>query len=146
VLLWELNHPPIVPLGRDPRSGAYRRLADDGGLTSTPGLLIVRIESQLYFANARRVMARLRDMVLSADPRPTVVLLDASAMTDTDVTAAEAFEQLHDDLAAAGIDLWVANLHKRARELAARRVRWAGAQDRLFPTLDAAVEGSRSRS
>jgi len=147
VLLWELNHPPIVILGRDPRSGAYRRITGDGDLASTPGLLIVRVESRLFFANARRVMARLRDVVVSGDPLPAVVVLDASAITDIDVTAADAFEQLRDDLAARGIDLWVARLEGRTLDLEMRRPRWADDhQGRVYPTLDAAVEAFQSRS
>lgn len=146
VLLYQLNHPPIVTLGRDPASGTYRPLDGDRALTSVPGLRIVRLESQLYFANARRVMARLRDLVVTADPPAEVLLLDASAVTDVDVTAVEAFEQLHDDLAAAGIELWVANLEGSAFDLATRRARWEGAQDRVFPTLDAALTAFQSRS
>jgi MFS superfamily sulfate permease-like transporter len=145
VVLWHLNHPPIVRLGRDPASGQYRDLALEPALETVPGLLVARIEGRLFFANARPVTGRLLDLVAATEPPPAVVLLDAASVNDTDVTAAEAFEELHDVLARRGVTLWGASLRARVQALSARRPRWAEAQDRAFPTLDAAVAAFRAR-
>jgi SulP family sulfate permease len=145
LLLWMMNHPPIARLGRDPASGSYRDLARNPQLETVPGLLMVRVESRLYFANARRVTERLLDLVEREDPPPTVLLMDSASVSDGDVTAVEAFEELHDTLARRGVELWGANFYGRVRDLLERRERWDDARHRVFATLDAAVEAFRSR-
>lgn len=146
VLLWHLNHPPIVTLGRDPRTGAYRDLAQDSKLETVPGLLVVRVEGRLFFANARTVTDRLLELVDATHPTPAVLLVDASSFNDADVTAAEAIEELHDALQRRDVQLWGANFGGRARALIERRPRWAEASERIFPTLDAAEAAFRMRS
>jgi sulfate permease, SulP family len=145
VLLWAMNHPPIVILGRDSDTAAYVDTATNGKAVTVPGLMILRVESRLYFANARPVTSRQQDMVLSTEPLPSVVLLDASSVSDLDVTAIEAFEELHDTLAARGVETWYANLHGRTRELTEHRERWETRHGRLFPTIDAAVDAFQQR-
>jgi SulP family sulfate permease len=145
LLLWLMNHPPIVRLGRDPVSGSYRNLALHPELTTTPGMLIIRVESRLYFANARRVTTRMLELVDEERPAPAVLLIDAEGIGDTDVTAAEAIEELADALGRRGVEFWGANIYGRMRELAEHRERWEHARTRVFPTLDAAVEAFGSR-
>jgi sulfate permease, SulP family len=145
VLLWVMNHPPIVRLGRDPVSGSYRDVARNPELTAVPGMLIVRVESRLYFANARRVTMRMLEIVEDERPTPVVLLVDSEGIGDADITAAEAIEELHDTLERRGIELWAANVYGRMRELAERHERWSEAQRRVFPTIDAAVEAFRAR-
>ncbi|MBV9579908.1 MAG: SulP family inorganic anion transporter [Chloroflexi bacterium] len=145
VLLWHLDHPPIVRLGRDSTTGAYRDLALEPDLETVPGLLVVRVEGRLFFVNARPVTERLRELVDASTSPPAVLLLDASSVNDTDVTAAEAIEELHDTLARQGTELWAAHVEGRGRALEARRERWVAAQDRVFPTLDAAVAAFHAR-
>jgi anti-anti-sigma regulatory factor len=82
-----------------------------------PGLLIVRPDEMLFFAN----VASVRDGILSAveetEPRPTVVLLDLSLTPEVDVPVVEALEDLHGRLTTDGIELWLANLRPDARDL-----------------------------
>ncbi len=147
VLLWNLNHPAIVPLGRDPVTGGYRDLGLEPDLETVPGLLIVRVEGRLFFANARSVTNRLLELVDRTRPTPSVLLVDASSVNDADVTAAEALEELHDTLQRRDVELWAANvLGRRAREIAERRPRWTAAHERIYPTLDAAEAAFRGHT
>ncbi len=91
-----------------------------------PGLLIVRPDEMLFFANA----ASVRDGIMAAveaEPRPSVVLLDLGLTPEVDVPVVEALDDLHERLAADGIELWMSRLRPAARELLAR----AGTLERI---------------
>jgi MFS superfamily sulfate permease-like transporter len=91
-----------------------------------PGLLIVRPDEMLFFANA----ASVRDGILAAaeaEPRPSVVLLDLGLTAEVDVPVVEALDDLHARLAADGIELWLSRLRPAAKELLAR----AGTLERI---------------
>jgi high affinity sulfate transporter 1 len=82
-----------------------------------PGLLIVRPDEMLFFANAASVRDEIVAAVADADSRPTVVLLDLGLTPEVDVPVVEALEHLHERLAADGIELWLSNLRPDARDL-----------------------------
>jgi MFS superfamily sulfate permease-like transporter len=109
VLLYETNHPTVTSSRPE------------------PGLLVVRVESRLYFANTRRVIERALRRVDQSEPTVRVLLLDLSVVSDLDYTAAEGIEEFHDELEHRNVDLWFAQPEARPREL----LRRSGAQDRL---------------
>jgi SulP family sulfate permease len=140
VLLYELDHPRIVAGER------------------VPGLLVVRPEGRLFFANARRVVDRIAAIAADQHPRPRVVLLDLSAVNDLEVTALERLADLADDLHGHGGALWVAAPSQGPHEMLRRAAELLGRTDlqadtgrlgvRVFPSLDdavAAYEGQRAR-
>jgi sulfate permease, SulP family len=127
VLLHELNHPRIVAGER------------------APGLLAVRPEGRLFFANARRVCDRIAAIAGARQPPPRVVLLDLSAVNDLEVTALERLAELAEALHGRGMALWVAapsqgplEMLRRAAELLSHTS--LEATDRLgvrvFPRLE----------
>jgi sulfate permease, SulP family len=93
-----------VYLGTDPTAGI-------------PGLLIVRPDEMLFFANASSVREAIARAAAEADPRPTVVLLDLSLTPEVDIPAVEALESLHRRLASRGITLWLSHVRPAVREL-----------------------------
>jgi SulP family sulfate permease len=82
-----------------------------------PGLLIVRPDEMLFFANASPVRDGILTAVSGREPRPDVVLVDLSLTPDIDVPAIEMLEDLHDRLTADGIELWLAYVRPRVLEL-----------------------------
>ena len=82
-----------------------------------PGLLIVRPDEMLFFANVASVRDGILAAVADRQPRPTVVLLDLSLTPEVDVPVVEVLEDLHERLAADGIELWLANLRPGATDL-----------------------------
>ncbi len=86
---------------------------------AVPGLLIVRPDEMLFFANVTSV----RDAILASaalEPRPDVVLLDLSLAQEVDVPVVEALDELHARLAAGGTELWLCHLRPDARDLLTR--------------------------
>lgn len=63
----------------------------------------------MIVANARYVITRLRELVEQADPPLKWVVIDAQAITDMVLTAAQRFAELHRELAGQGIELKIAD-------------------------------------
>jgi SulP family sulfate permease len=146
-LFWELNHPPVVVLGRQPGTERFRSLSSHPDDETVPGLLIVRIESPLYFGNAQRVIDRVAELADEADPRPRVLLLDLAAMPNADTTAAVVLSERVDRLDSIGVQVWVAAMTDRVLEMARRGPRWADLEEggRVFPTVVAAAAAFKAR-
>jgi sulfate permease, SulP family len=146
-LFWDLNHPPVVVLGRVPGTERFRSLALHPDDETVPELLIARIESPLYFGNAQRVIDLVAELVQEADPRPRVLLLDLSAVPDTDTTAAAVLAERSDRLESMGVQVWLAAMTDRVLELARRGPRWARLEEegRVQPTLSSAIHAFLAR-
>ena len=92
--------PPVYALGRKRGTYVFRPLSEDHPDDETwPGLLILRTEGRMFFANAQRVGDKMWPLVEQA--KPSVILLDCSAIFDIEYTAlkmlAEAEERLRRD-------------------------------------------------
>ncbi len=92
-----------------------------------PGLLIVRPDEMLFFANVASVRDGIIAAAESTEPPPVVVLLDLSLSPDVDVPVVEAVDSLREQLAADGIELWLCHLRPDAMDLLDR----AGTLDRV---------------
>jgi sulfate permease, SulP family len=106
-LMHSVNTMPIRVLGRERASGLFLDIDREPGAAKTPGLLILKPEGGLYFANARRVFERMKALVLATYPPARVLLIDMSAVPDMEVTAVLLVEELDRDLAALGVELWM---------------------------------------
>ena len=108
-VLVEISRPDDVVLRRLKRDGKFHHCIEGDDAESVPGLLIYRLYAPLVFANARHVMARIRTLVDAADPPVKWLVIDAQAIHDMDVTAAQRFAELHQELADAGVDVKIAD-------------------------------------
>ncbi|GAB08643.1 sulfate transporter [Gordonia araii NBRC 100433] len=111
-----------------PLEPVHRLTKSSTGLTA-PGVLLIRIAAPLFFANANVVVQAIKDAVTGAgsadeqagpeggaDDRVRHVVLDAEAVTDIDVTAAEAFEGLREWLTERDITLSYSRVRERQLE------------------------------
>ena len=138
-LAHQAYNPPVHVLGRKRGTTAFRaRTAEHPDDETWPGLLILRPEGRLFFANAERVVDQISPLVSSE--RPRVVLFDCRGVTDIEYTALRMLIEAEERLRAAGITLWLAGLNPQVLEV----VRRSALGDRLgrarmFFNLDAAV-------
>ena len=79
--------------------------------------MLVRLDAQLYFANAAFLRATLLRLVDEAPPPVRAVIVDASSIHDVDVSALESLRQVHRALTARGIDLYFADVKGPVRDL-----------------------------
>ena len=71
------------------------------------GLLIYRFGAPLFFFNANYFALRVREMINTARPQVNFLLLNAEAIVDMDVTAADMLAELCKDLKSRGITLGI---------------------------------------
>jgi SulP family sulfate permease len=109
-VLVEISRPDDAVLRRRRIDGKFHDCRDDEeGVETVPGLLVYRLYAPLMFANARHVMNRIRTLVDAADSPVRWLVIDAQAIHDMDVTAAQRFAELHRELADEGVDIKIAD-------------------------------------
>jgi high affinity sulfate transporter 1 len=108
-----------------------------------PGLVVLRFDAPLLFANARTFRDEIRRLA-ATDPPPRWIVIAAEPITDVDTTAADMLEELDEDLNAAGTSLVFAELKDPVREKL-ERYELIGPlnPDHFFPTLDEAIDAFR---
>jgi len=135
LLVYRASHPHIALLGRVPRTDTFADLDRDPTARAVPGVLVVRPETGLFFANAEAVRSHLQALV---DDDTRVVVLDAETVPSIDLTAVRALDQLADDLERRGVRFAIARDVGQVRDILTEA---AGptTRDRLYPTVRAAV-------
>jgi MFS superfamily sulfate permease-like transporter len=103
-------HPPVFVLGRKPGTDVFRpRSAEHPEDEFFPGLLLIKTEGSIHFANAQRVGEQIWPLIEEA--RPRVMVLDCSAVPDIEYTALKMLSEAEEKLREAGIFLWLAALN-----------------------------------
>ena len=104
-----------------------------------PGLVILRFDAPLIFANAKTFRNEVRKLA-EAEPPPRWIVIAAEPITDIDTTASDMLEELDQALNAQGISLVFAELKDPVR----RKIEAYGLDHTIdpahyFPTVEAAV-------
>lgn len=119
-VLIEVSRPDDAVLRRLVSDGKFHDCLPDDDAESVPGLLVYRLYAPLIFANARHVMDRIRTLVAEADPPVKWLIVDAQAIHDMDVTAAQRFAELHQEMADNGVDVKIADAPRPLKQELAR--------------------------
>ena len=114
------TRPHTAVLGRLPGTQVYRNRARFPDAEPVPGVVLVRLDAQLYFANAAFLRETLLRLVDEAPPPVHAVIVDASSIHDVDVSALEALREVHRALAARGVSLHFADVKGPVRDLLGR--------------------------
>jgi high affinity sulfate transporter 1 len=105
-----------------------------------PGLLMIRWDAPLFFANANLFRELVRDLIRQTTPSPVWVLITAEPVTDIDTTAADMLVELDVELNAVGRHLIFAELKDPVKD---KIVRYGLLEtiDRqhFYPTIELAV-------
>lgn len=135
-----VSFPDVVELQEDDdghyRAAGYEGSPLEGSPVSAVGVL--RLEAPLIYANADRLIRASRRL-LAQQPTITRLVLDAEMWADLDSTGAERLAQLDDSLAENGIELHLAELHRRARVQLQRSDLARRFENRVHPTVKSAV-------
>ena len=135
-LAHDIHNPTIAVVGRTP-SGAFVDVDQHSGAAEVPGMLILRQYAPLVFLNARVLSSEMKRLALGHEGL-RVVVLDATASSGIDSTAAEAFRAARDDLAGAGIELWVVNAREKGWKVVVATLKAAGAT--IPPTFESLAD------
>ena len=135
-VIQRLARPSVGPLARDPETGAWGRAERHPDWERPTGVLAVRSDGPLFYANTDPVKQRI--LSLAADePRPTAVVLTLAETTELDVQTADTIGELVDALEKDGIPLVLVDVRAPVLDV----LRRAGLTERIRiePTLDEAV-------
>ena len=108
VLVWRSSHPHMAVVGRVPNTEHFRNI-DRHEVATLPGLIALRVDESLYFANAQIVEAKIEQLV-QEQPKTRCVLLIMSAVNQLDTTALQMLTELEASLSARGIRLQFAEV------------------------------------
>jgi sulfate permease, SulP family len=138
-------NPNVYVIGRKRGADVLRPLSHEHPDDETfDGLLILRSQGRLFFANAQQVGDLIRALV--AEHRPTVLTLDMSRVTDIEYSALQMLVDGERRMTAEGITVWLAGLNPsvlqsiRSSPLADRL-----GQDRLLFNARAAIKKYQER-
>lgn len=106
--LWRTSQPHMAVLGQVPGTGHFRNV-NRHIVDTLPRALIVRVDENLYFANAGAVEDYLMRHI-NARPEINAVVLLMSAVSYIDASALEMLEHLEQDLRASGITMHLAEV------------------------------------
>lgn len=117
LLIYRATSPSSAVLGREPGgSSAFRDVSQRANLETTPGLLIFRFNSSLFFASANHFAEALQARIAAAAEPVRQVLLDAESINLLDSTAAEILLEQQKSLDKKGITLAFARVRDEVKE------------------------------
>lgn len=134
--------PLVTELGQLPGTRDYQDATRHAEAIRHPGILIVRVEEPLFFANAEQVFQLIRNW--AAGSRPDTVVLSLEVCDDLDATASEALAELAAGLRQDGIGLVLARVKDRIRDALVRAGLVNGADDAIpaYWSVDDAVQAT----
>ena len=109
-LAWQVSNPPVHVLGRKPGTNVFRQRTDEHPEDETfPGLLLLRLEGRMFFANAEHIRLKIKPLVLQSQAK--VVILDLGAVFDLEYTALKMLIEAERHLSQLGITLLLVGLN-----------------------------------
>ena len=137
-IIIQANHPPLYAMGRKRGTDVFRPLQDHPDDETIPGLLMVRTEGRVYFANSQRVLEKL--LAVIQRERPRVIAVDCSAVPDIEYTALKQLIDFEERLREVGIMLWLVALNPEPlRTIQQSSLGEALGHERMHPNLEQAV-------
>jgi anti-anti-sigma factor len=138
LLLYRASRPHVAVIGRIPgTTDQFGDLERNPADEQIPGLVILRPESGLFFANADRI----REVVREAAGKPGIrtVILDLETVPSVDLTAIEMLARLIGEIESSGRSLIIAHDIGQVREI----LRIEGRDEiRVYPTVAQAVDAA----
>lgn len=119
IFIWRSAHPHIARLGWLAEEGVYRNLRRFPHAVAPPGMLLLRVDASLYFANMAFVEDWLRS-TLAEQSDVTRILFDLSGVNDIDAVALATLERIIDGYRERGITIAFAGMKGPVRDLAER--------------------------
>jgi high affinity sulfate transporter 1 len=141
IVLYSASRPSLAVLGEMPeKPGAFADIARHPECLQIPGLLILRIDSPLYYFNVNFVARLIRAQVSARQASLHTLLLDVGATADLDLTTIDGMQALMSQLNERGVEVMYAQVRGGVRD----RLQRVGAREDLFasffPTVAYAVE------
>ena len=137
--LWDGWRPHSAVLGQVRGIRGYHDVSRHPEGRQIPGLVLLRWDAPLFFANAELFHDRVLAAVASAPTAVNWLVVTAEPVTSVDVTSADMLIELDEELQARGIALCFAEMKDPVKDKLQRFGLFARFETRLFATIDEAV-------
>ncbi|KAG5525990.1 hypothetical protein RHGRI_032322 [Rhododendron griersonianum] len=116
-ILLQVTRPRTALLGKLPKTNVYRNIQQYPDATKVPGILIVRVDSAIYFSNSNYVKERIlrwlideeEEVKANKQTRIQYLIVQMSPVTDIDTSGIHALKELYRTLQKREIQLVLAN-------------------------------------
>ena len=142
LIVYRASRPHVAQLGVVPGTDVYVDVERRPEAVPPQGIVVLRVESGLFFANADSVRARVR--AAAADAGTKAVIIDAETIPAIDVTAVQMLIEVTDELREREVDLVLAHDIGQVRDLLPSDERGTGPA--VYPSIDQAIAAVRSKS
>lgn len=145
-LFARIARPYDAVMGKVPDLPGLHDISDWPGATTIPGLVLYRYDAPLFFANVNNFKRRAL-AAIDAEKAPVEwFVLNAEAIAEIDITAADMLNELFDELAERGITFAMA----RVKQDLYAQLKLSGLLDRIgvdhiYFTLPTAIDGFHQR-
>jgi sulfate permease, SulP family len=138
-LAYQVADPPVHALGRKRGTNAFRLQSKDHPDDETfPGLLLMRLEGRIFFANAARIGQKMRLLIDASKPK--IIAVDLSAVIDLEYTALKSLIEAERKERERGVLLWLVGLNQEVLEMVMRSsLGETLGRERMFFNLEMAV-------
>ena len=141
VLLFGTKQRNTAVLGKVPNTSIFRSLEHYPEGETYPGLLILRFDGSLFFANAHDFVMAAQRAIAATDPSPKVVLIDCESINDVDATAVITFREFRGQLENSGIDMRFARVKAKVMKIMERGdLTEFVALEKFYPDVQTAVD------
>jgi high affinity sulfate transporter 1 len=133
------SDPPVRVLRRKRGTNVFRPVsADHSEDEAFPGLLLLRPEGTIFFANAERLGQKIHSLIEQTHPK--IVVLHLRAVTDLEYTALKMLTEAEKKLRGQGITLWLVGLNPGVLSMVQHSpLGKTLGRDRMFFNLERAV-------
>ena len=109
-LAYQVADPPVYVLGRKRGTNVFRaRSTENPQDEEFPGLLLLRVEGRIFFANAGQIANKMRPLIDQHKPR--IVAIDMSAVPDIEYTALKTLTDAEKRSREHGVRLWLVGMN-----------------------------------
>jgi SulP family sulfate permease len=138
-LAHQVSDPPVYVLGRKPGTNVFRPRSEEHlDDEHFPGLLLLRPEGRLFFANAERVAQKVASLI--AAERPSIVAIDLGGVFDLEYTALKMLIESEKRQREMGVTMWLIALNPGVLGMVMRSPLGQTLEDgRLIFTIEEAV-------
>ena len=118
-LAYQVANPAVHVLGRKPGTNVFRpRTKDHPEDEVFPGLLMLRPEGRIFFANAEQMGQKIKPLIEEA--KPSTVVMDMSNVLDIEYTALKMLMEAEKRQLARGVKLWLVGLSPQVLDMIRR--------------------------
>ena len=148
MVVYSVSRPHVSELGEIPsHPGDYSSITRNAENQRVPGMLIVRLDAPLFFANANDARTQILKLVSTTDPPPKAVLFDMSTSNILDITSIDMLWSLVNDLEGVHVKVLLCHVLGPVRD----KLRISGLMDHIgeshiYPSVGSGVQDFLTRS